>query len=105
MTDKFQNDLADHLNDQQAEIIVLRVVLQTMFIRLVGAREDLAEEMLNDLRQSATDALGRMEIAADTPERISRAKAIVRERAQQFFDDISLALSQVRINRGQSGRN
>jgi hypothetical protein len=77
LTEKSTGDLADHINEQQAEIVVLRVTLQTLFIRLVGAREDYAEEMLSDLRQSATSALARMEIAAETPERSRHAKALV----------------------------
>jgi hypothetical protein len=105
LTEKLTRDLADHINIQQAEIIVLRVTLQTLFIRMISANQDYAEEMLNDLKQSATGALARMDIAADTPERSTRAKALVKERATQFFDDISLALSQVRTKRGQSGRN
>jgi len=93
------------LNTQQAEIIVLRVTLQTLFTRMISSRPEYAEEMLADLKDAATGALDRMEFSAESPESSARAKAIVQERAGQFFDDIALALSQVRTNRGQSGRN
>jgi hypothetical protein len=98
-------DLSDHINNQQADIIVLRVTLQTLFIRMISAREDFAEEMLNDLKQAATSALTRLELPDETPETSAHAKELVRERADQFFGEIAQTLSLVRTKRGQSGRN
>lgn len=102
---RIQDQLSEALSRQQADQIVFRIALQTLFCRIVSAQTDFAEEMLDDLRTTSLRILSKLEIETANPESSFDPKKLTTERAEQFFDEIAVALAAVRQKRGESGRN
>lgn len=92
------------VNEQRAELKMLRVILQTFLIRTIAADPSLAEERLRDLKESVTGALGRMQTDANDAG-TERFKQLTVRTGEEFFEEIEQTLSQVRNTRGESGRN
>ncbi len=48
-------EILEHLTEQQADIMLLRVTMMTLITRQISDRPDFAEERLNDPRFSFRD--------------------------------------------------
>ncbi len=98
-------EILEHLTEQQADIMLLRVTMMTLITRQISDRPDFAEERLNDVRASALEIIGRMSFDAPTPQEAAHAKAVTRQRTENLFHEIALALLELRRKTGESGKN
>jgi hypothetical protein len=85
--------IEQHLQLQQAEVTVNRIILSTLITRVLAANPDHAEERLRDLKGAALTMLGKMIFEATTPEQTEHAKTQVREQIEARFRDLEVALS------------
>jgi hypothetical protein len=84
------------VNEQRADLAVVRFILQKFIARLVASSPATAEEQLTEMRTETLEAFAR---GLDDP----RMRQMSIERAGQFFDELLGVLSKARSMTGEGG--
>jgi hypothetical protein len=94
--------LEQHLKEQQADIALMRLVMQKFLIRILASSAG-AEERLQDLKNEVIGALGRT--PPDPQNQGAEEMATLTEtRTEQFFRELEGMLATVRNGRTQTQR-
>lgn len=93
------------LAEIQADLVVLRLVLKTMLANALMNQPEIAEEALHSIQVQVKKLLAGQKVDSGSQQGDERAKAIIQHRADGFFEEIALALSDARKRTGESGRH
>ena len=98
--------MEQHLNEQGAEMTVLKIILQGLVARIIIADPAFSEEQLEQMKTDALGALGRTpmnpENSATAEQRVA---TLTVQHTERFFRELAAAVSAMRNRFGQSGRN
>ena|SRR5579872_5149097 len=88
---QMQEQLELYINEQAADLSVFRVTLQTMFLTMLASSPNRAE-MIGGLKDQVIAAIGRTRPSVQNPQGSERRKQLELSRAEQFFQEIQMAL-------------
>jgi hypothetical protein len=84
------------LDQVEAQLVMLRAILQTLIIKVVAAVPPQADERLDDLKKTALQVLSNIPTDPQNLESTREAKKRTIGETEKFFEDIEHALARLR---------
>jgi hypothetical protein len=104
--DDILKQIAQHLNEQGAEMTALKIVLRGLVARVILVDPMFAEEQLEQMKADALGALSRTPPNPEnSPTDEQRVVELSARHVERFFRELAVAVSEMRNRFGQSGRN
>lgn len=89
--------LEQHLKEQQADIMLIRLIMQKILLRIMAMPSVDAEERLQDFKNDVIGALG--PAPPDPQNQVAEVAALTETRTEQFFRELEGMLATARDGR------